>query len=109
VTDIPHVPESDLEEVATRNQVAHEIIASLRTASTAEIWRYIETALADVPALVLKVAHLRADLNVTGLNRANLAAAALATLAAHHDGEADPLSYLCDELAAQGYAPSGHG
>jgi hypothetical protein len=33
----------------------------------------------------------------------DLAAAALATIAAHQDGEPDPLSYLRDELRAQGY------
>jgi hypothetical protein len=34
---------------------------------------------------------------------ANLAAAGLATLAAHHDDEPDPLAYLRDELRAQGH------
>jgi hypothetical protein len=37
------------------------------------------------------------------LDLANLAAAALATLMAHCDGEPDPLCYLRDELSAQGY------
>jgi hypothetical protein len=43
------------------------------------------------------------------LDRANLAAAALASIAAQHDGEPDPLSYLRDELRAQGYDPGGRG
>jgi hypothetical protein len=40
------------------------------------------------------------------LDRANLAAAAFATIAAHQDGEPDPLSYLRDELGAQGHDPN---
>ncbi|MGI8330369.1 hypothetical protein ACRYCC_10415 [Actinomadura scrupuli] len=109
MTDTPHEPEPDLQEVATRNQAAHEIIAGFQTTSPAEIWRYIETALADVPALVAEVARLRTDLDATRLNRANLAAAALATIAAHHEGEPDPLSYLRDELTAQAHTLRGHG
>ena len=50
-----------------------------------------------------EVTGLRAALNRARLSNANLAAAALASMAAHDEGEADPLSYLRDELAAQGF------
>jgi hypothetical protein len=43
-----------------------------------------------------------ADLEV---RYANLLAASRATIAAHHDGEPDPLGYLHDELAAHGQLP----
>lgn len=96
MTDTPPEPQTNLREVATRNRIAHEIV-------TGEIWQYIETALSDVPALVAEVETLRTAIDATRLNRANLAAAALATIAAHREGEPDPLSYVRDELTAQGY------
>ncbi len=37
----------------------------------------------------------------------NLVAAARASLAAHEDGEPDPLYYVRDELRAQGQLPNG--
>ena len=64
---------------------------------------YLAAAFADTPALAAEISRLRADLADARLDRANLAAAALATIAAHHDGEPDPLCYLRDELRAQGY------
>jgi hypothetical protein len=59
-----------------------------------------------VPALTAEIARLNAELRAVRLDRANLAAAGRATLAASRDGEPDPLSYLRDELAAQGFASS---
>ena len=46
----------------------------------------------------------RERLTAVRLDRANLAAAGRATIAAYHDGEPDPLSYLRDELHAQGFS-----
>jgi hypothetical protein len=63
---------------------------------------------ADAPALITEITQLRDGLAHARLDRANLAAAALAAIAAHHDGEPDPLCYLRDELRAQGY-PTGRG
>ena len=93
----------DLPEVATRNRTARHIVAGF---SAADIWRYLDTALADIPALSAEITHLRAELSGARLDLANLAAAALATFAAHYDGEPDPLSYLRDELQAQRHASS---
>jgi hypothetical protein len=95
----------DLQEVSTRNRNARDIIAGFAdaTPTLADIWRYVESALADTPTLAAEIRRLRANLTEARLNRANLVAAIHATIAAHHDGEADPLSYLRDELQVQGY------
>jgi hypothetical protein len=109
VTNTPHHNRLDLQEVTTRGEIARDIIAGFSTATPtlADIWHYVETALADTPALVTEITHLRAQLSGTRLHRANLVAAIRATIAAHHDGEDDPLSYLRDELLAQGYHVRG--
>ena len=61
----------------------------------------IDSALADVPAVLAELQRARAELEAARLDRANLLAAMRATLAAHADGEADPLYYLRDELDAR--------
>ncbi len=95
----------DLQEVTTRNVSARNIIAGFSDATPilADIWQYVETALADTPALADDVTRLRADLAEVRVNHANMVAAIRATIAAHHDGEDDPLSYIRDEIQAQGY------
>ncbi len=95
----------DLEEVTYRNETAHHVVAGFSTAmpTLAEIWRLLEDALSDVPALSAEVTRLFAEVQHARLDRANLLAAARATIAAHHDGEPDPLSYLRDELDANGF------
>lgn len=50
-------------------------------------------------------ARLRRALASLRMRYANLLAAARATLTAARDGEAHPLAYLIDELAAQGQLP----
>ena len=93
----------DLEEVTTRNDAARHIITGFATAmpTLADIWRYLETAFNDVPALAAEITRLSTELRDTRLDRANLLAAARATIAAYHEGEPDPLSYLRDELGAR--------
>jgi hypothetical protein len=68
--------------------------------------QHLACAFADAPALAAEITQLRAALTGARLDRANLAAAALAAIAAHDDGEPDPLSYVRDELRAQGYDPA---
>jgi hypothetical protein len=103
----PHI-NIDLEEVTTTNDSARHIVAGFATAAPtlAGIWQYLEDALNDVPALSAEIRRLSAELGNTRLDRANLLAAARATIAAHHDGEPDPLSYLRDELGAQATNPA---
>jgi hypothetical protein len=101
----------DLQEVANRNNTARQIIAGFSTATPtlAEIWRTLEAALADTPALSAEITRLRDELDGTRLDRANLLAAARAVITAHLDGEPDPLSYLRDELQARGQLPADPG
>jgi hypothetical protein len=66
----------------------------------ADIWGYLAEALHDVPVLTAEIAGLSDALHIARLDRANLIAAARATMAADHDHEHDPLSYLRDELDA---------
>ncbi len=99
----------NFEEVATRNEAARRVIAGFLAAmpNLAEIWRLLEDALTDASALSAEVAQMSAELADARLDRANLLAAALAALTAHDEGEPDPLSYLRDELDAQGYSSRG--
>jgi ABC-type transporter Mla subunit MlaD len=92
----------DLEEVATRNESARHTIAgfSIAMPTLAEIWQYLDDALTDVPTLSAEIDRLSSELRNARLDRANLIAAARATIAAHRDGEPDPLAYLRDELDA---------
>ena len=86
----------DLQEVTTRNDTAQQIVAGFAATlpALADYWRTIDTALSDIAGLAATLAR-------THLDYADLLAAARATLGAHNDGEADPLSYLRDELHAQ--------
>jgi hypothetical protein len=54
----------------------------------------------DLAQLVTELTRLAGELDQARLDRANLLAAMRAALAAHADGEADPLWYLRDELDA---------
>ena len=92
----------DLQEVANRNNAARHIIAGFSTAmpTLADIWRHLESALNDTPALSAEITRLTVELRDARLDRANLLAAARATLSASLDGQSDPLSYLRDELTA---------
>ena len=95
-------------KVTTRNDVARDIVAGFAavTPTLAGVWRFVDRALADVPALVAELRRVRAELEAVRLDRANLLAAIRATLAADAEGESDPLGYLRDELDAPG-TPAG--
>jgi hypothetical protein len=97
-----NAPESiDLFAVYARNDNARRVVAGLSadTPDLAGVWRQLDRALDDVPALGAIAARLTADLAGTRMDRANLLAAVRATLGAYADGDDDPLSYLRDELA----------
>ncbi|MQY08061.1 hypothetical protein [Actinomadura macrotermitis] len=106
---VPHTSKIDIQEVRSKNLAAREIVAALSNTlpNLAELWLRLNAALSDVPALLNEIKGLRAELFKARRTRANLAAAARATLSAHHDGEPDPLYYLRDELRAQGLLPPG--
>ena len=105
MTDTRPTRSNDLPEVITRNHIARHITEGLADQLPADIWHSLTAAFADTPVLAAEITELRTELAGVRLDRANLAAAALATIAAHQDGEPDPLSYLRDELRAQGYQP----
>jgi hypothetical protein len=109
---VPHVRPvraNDLPEITSRNSIARHVIEgfSLVFPTLARFWRQIDNALADALALADEIAILRIELTQLGLDRANLAAAGRATIAAYWDRESDPLSYLQDELHAQGFYRRG--
>ncbi|WP_329426934.1 hypothetical protein OG339_42555 [Streptosporangium sp. NBC_01495] len=101
---MPHThpyPDRDLQEVITRNRTARQILTAFFTADLfpSGMRKLVETAMDDTLKLAAEVVRLRANLATARHKRANLIAAARATLAAHHDGETDPLWYLRDELS----------
>jgi hypothetical protein len=93
-------PGISLHLIYARNDHARRVIAGFASAMPAasEMWEQVDRALTDVPAVGAVIARLSAELAVTRLDRANLLAAMRATIAAHADGEPDPLYYLRDEL-----------
>ena len=93
-------PDINLQEVGARNDNARHIIAgcAAATPTLAEMWRNLRDALDDTLALAAEITRLSAELGRTRLDRANLRAAMRATLAAHADGEPDPMWYLHDAL-----------
>jgi hypothetical protein len=87
-------------EVSERNDNARHIVAGCASAmpTLAAMWQYLQEALNDTAALAAEITRLSAEVERSRLDRANLLAAMRAALAAHADGEADPLWYLQDEL-----------
>ena len=99
----------DLQQISTRNDHARHIVAGCASAlpTLADMWQTLNDALTDTATLSAQVTRLSAQvsrlsdkLDRARLDRANLRAAMRATLAAHADGEPDPLWYLRDELDA---------
>jgi hypothetical protein len=90
------------DEVTTRNDIARDIIAGFAAVmpTLAGVFRLIDTALADLPAMLADFGRTQAELEAVRLDRANLLAAIRATLAADAEGECDPLGYLRDELGS---------
>ncbi|HEV3381090.1 MAG TPA: hypothetical protein VG142_08945 [Trebonia sp.] len=87
-------------EITTRNDIARDIIAGFAavTPHLAGIWRILDQAFADLPAILAELGRVQAELEAVRLDRANILAAIRATLAADAEGEPDPLAYLYDEL-----------
>jgi hypothetical protein len=76
------------------------MVAGFKSAMPAmsEMWRQLDRALADVPAMGAVIARLTAELAGARMNNANLLAAMRATIAAHADGDPDPLWYVRDAI-----------
>ena len=99
------------QRITTRNDIARDIIAGFAavTPTLAGVFRLVDSALADVPAVLADLGRVRAELEAVRLDRANLLAAIRACLAADADGEDDPLGYLRDELDATGTPATAPG
>jgi len=95
--------------ITTRNDIARDIIAGFATATPtlAGVFRFLDSALADLPAVLAELGRLSAELEAARLDRANLLAAMRATIGAQADGEPDPLYYLRDEMDVRQARPQG--
>jgi hypothetical protein len=93
-----------LKRITTRNDIARDIIAGFAsvTPTLTGVFRLVDSAFADVPAVLAELGRARAELEAVRLDRANLLAVIRATLAADADAEEDPLGYLRDELGTTG-------
>jgi hypothetical protein len=104
---MPFIPGTiiDQKEVTNRAVAAGRIIdgCSREFPSLASRWQPVGASLADIPVLVSDLSELSGSLVTQRRHRANLAGAAKARLAACADRDDDPLGYLRDELAEQGY------
>jgi hypothetical protein len=98
---VPHI-NINLQEVTARNENARHIVVGCAAAlpTLTDTWRNLQDALDDALALSAEITRLSAELERARLDRANLRAAMGATLAAHADGEPDPMWYLRDALNA---------
>lgn len=98
----------NIPEVMTRNSAARDMVAGFATAlpTLSAMWQHIQSALADVRVLASEVERLSATVAAARLDRANALAAMRAAIAAHSDGETDPLSYVRDELQAAQSGPA---
>jgi len=91
------------DEITTRNEIARDIVAGFAAVTPptiAGLWLFVDTALADMPVALAQLRSAWTELEALRLDRDNLLAVILATLAASEDGEDDPLWYLRDELNA---------
>lgn len=103
--ETPSTRQINLLEVSTRAENARHIIRgfSLAAPTLGDLWRQVSEALSDIPVLTTEITGLRARLTACRVDRANLAAAGRISVTAYHNVEPDPLSYLQDELIAQGF------
>jgi hypothetical protein len=103
VQNNPAIVRIHLQEVNARADTAQHIVTGFSRAmpTLADLWQQITHSLSDIPILATEIARLQAELTGTRLDRANLAAAARATIVAWRDGDRDPLLFLLDELEAQ--------
>ncbi|GAA0986511.1 hypothetical protein GCM10009555_064110 [Acrocarpospora macrocephala] len=107
MTDLPP-PDIDLQEITTRHHTARRLLTALSasTLTLADLWNSLHAALDDIPALCAEILRMRDDMTALYHSRADLLAAARATLSADHAGETDPLYYLRDELTQHTPPPS---
>jgi hypothetical protein len=99
----PRLPRLAIDRGAVRDRYAEVLISHGHKDFVSALVRSV----IDVPALLSEVERLWLALVASRRRYANLAAACRAAIAAEHDGEADPLSYVRDELAHGSLSPDG--
>jgi len=97
----PHIPRPTVDREA--------ILTHLRAAQHRRTPVAIWTVIADIPVMLAEIHRLYALLSRARWDFADMLAAARATLDADRDGEADPLSYLRDEVSAHRPWPPADG
>jgi len=109
--DAPSTLRVNLLEVNARADTAQHVIIGFSQAmpNLADLWQQITHSLSDIPILIGEIDRLGSELAIVRMDRANLAAAGRASLAAYRVGEPDPLLYLRDELTAQGFTAGQRG
>src|SRR6266487_6433483 len=107
----PSTLRANLQEVNARADSAQHVITGFSRAipNLTDLWQQVTHSLTDIPILIGEIDRLGSELAIVRLDRANLAAAGRASLAAYRVGEPDPLSYLRDELDAQGFTAGQRG
>ncbi|MEU4220828.1 hypothetical protein [Actinoplanes sp. NPDC026623] len=91
MTNQPHIPRPTIDQEAV---LAH-LHAARQRPTPVTIW----TAIGDIPVMLAEIDRIARLLTRTRWDFADLLAAARATIAADHDGEPDPLTYLRDAVA----------
>lgn len=109
--DVPSTLRVNLLEVNARADTAQHVVTGFSRAmpNLSDLWQQITHSLSDIPILVAEIDRLGSELAIVRLDRANLAAAGRASLAAYRAGEPDPLLFLRDELDAQGFTAGQRG
>lgn len=90
MTNRPRIPRPTVDPEA----VLTHLNAARRRPTPSAMW----TAIADIPALLTEIERLTELLSRSRWDFADLLAASRATIAADHEGEADPISYLRDAV-----------
>jgi hypothetical protein len=100
-----HTSTINLLEVKTRAESAQHVITGFSQAipNLADLCQQVAHSLSDISVLMTEITRLDTELTSARRDRADLAAAGRATIAAWHDGEPDHLSYLRGELDSQGF------
>jgi hypothetical protein len=93
----PAIPRLRIDLDAILGTIALELV---RVRICPRCQQSVPSLINDLADLVAELARLADERDQARLNQANLRAAMRAALAAHAEGEADPLWYLRDELNA---------
>ena len=97
------------QRITTRNDIARDIIAGFASVAPtlAGVFRFLDSALADMPAVLAELRLVRAELEAVRLDRANLIAAMRATIDRPHGRGSRPLVLPARRAGRAPGAPTG--